>query len=221
MTTLYEQEVTCAICGNSDSYTFVGSTSVFGPPDLDTRPAMLARANLEWEIQRCKTCGYCTSDVSAEIPNAGEVARSEEYKRQLNDDERPRLAVSFLANALLNEHARDYAAAGWASLRAAWACDDAHNDPAARFCRVRAASNFERASQLGQHFVEPPVAGGLLLTDVLRRAGEFERARERCSFTAEQTTEPFILSLLDFERRLIAEQNTDAHTVSEIDESDG
>jgi len=38
VTTIFEQDVTCAVCGNEQKVTEPGSTSSFGSMDLDKRP---------------------------------------------------------------------------------------------------------------------------------------------------------------------------------------
>ena len=47
MTTIFEEEVTCAVCGSEQTVQEMGSTSSFGPMDLDTRPPPMQRGTME------------------------------------------------------------------------------------------------------------------------------------------------------------------------------
>ena len=53
MTTIYEEEVTCAVCGAKQTEQEMGSTSSFGPMDLDTRPPPLQRGTMEMRVHVC------------------------------------------------------------------------------------------------------------------------------------------------------------------------
>jgi hypothetical protein len=52
MTTIYEEEVTCAVCGAKQTVQEMGSTSSFGPMDLDTRPPPLQRGTMEMWVHQ-------------------------------------------------------------------------------------------------------------------------------------------------------------------------
>src|SRR5688500_9746788 len=64
MTTFYDKEKECFVCGTRHTYSFIGSTNSMGASDLDTRPPMMARMTLAWQVHRCPNCGYCALDVS-------------------------------------------------------------------------------------------------------------------------------------------------------------
>jgi hypothetical protein len=53
VTTIFEEEVTCAVCGAKQTVQEMGSTSSFGPMDLDTRPPPLQRGTMEMWVHRC------------------------------------------------------------------------------------------------------------------------------------------------------------------------
>ena len=58
MTTVYHQNITCAICGTEFEYTGIASTNAFGPTDLDTQPPEMERSTIDAWVQRCPQCGY-------------------------------------------------------------------------------------------------------------------------------------------------------------------
>ncbi len=111
------------------------------------------------------------------------------------------------------------AKAGWTALVAAWACDDlgASDEQAARRCRLRAVELWSQAEEVGQTIVEQGFgATQLLLADVLRRAGRFEEARSRCHRGLSGRPEEPFRSLLEFEMELVSNEDTAAHSVSEV-----
>jgi hypothetical protein len=58
MTTVFETAVTCAVCGREQSVQEMGSTSSFGPMDLDTRPPPVRRHSLRLWVHECEECGF-------------------------------------------------------------------------------------------------------------------------------------------------------------------
>jgi len=79
---------------------------------------------------------------------------------------------------MILENVGEYAKAGWACLHAAWACDDAKYVDAAKICRKKSFALFMKAKEEGQKFAEQLGAEEAIIVDVLRRAGEFEKALE-------------------------------------------
>jgi hypothetical protein len=53
MTTLERQTVQCAVCALEGEQHILMSTSSFGWPDLDLRPALVERETLAFTIQSC------------------------------------------------------------------------------------------------------------------------------------------------------------------------
>ena len=89
MTTIDPVDVTCAVCGAVSEHLVLGSTNTMGPPDLDMRPAPMARWTLGEQIQRCPQCGYCASDISEAGETAAEVVRNEAYQAELARETTP------------------------------------------------------------------------------------------------------------------------------------
>lgn len=193
------------------------STNRFGVPDLDTRPPEMMRSTMHLWIQRCPSCGYCAPDVSKAIPNAEVMVKSPAYVAQLASADYPELANSFLCLSILEESMSEYASAGWACIRAAWACDDADNQYGAVQCRLRAAGLLDRARDHDQRFAGQEGAEEALLADLFRRAGQFDRAIQLCDegLQKEKSLEPVILDILDFQKSLIRKADTTCHQVRE------
>jgi rubredoxin len=222
MTTIFEEEVTCAVCGAKQTVQKLGSTNSFGAMDLDTRPPEMRRSTMDHWVHECDECGY----VAADLGDAGEAGTMTSvwhaYLAELHSPQRPRLANRLVCRALLDESAGNPAAAGWRRLHAAWACDDAERAEEARMQRRAALALFQRARAAGQHAMKS-VAGGdeVLLADIARRAGEFEQATEFCAAGLALPDAPaFVIQLLVLEQELVAARDVGRHRVSEAEDAD-
>jgi hypothetical protein len=60
----------------------------------------------------------------------------------------------------------------------------------------------------------------MLLTDLARRCGDFERARRYCETGLAASEVPaFVRRILEFERALVRARDTSCHDVGEVEES--
>lgn len=217
MTTVFEAAVTCAVCGREQRVQEMGSTSSFGPMDLDTRPPPVRRHSLWLWVHECEECGFVAPELRNSAPTDARHVASKAYRAELNHLERERLASRFVCRSLLDEAAGDMVSAGWRRVHAAWASDDAGHDVEACVQRFEAIGLFERARLAGARAMKS-VAGGdeVLLADLSRRAGAFEQAYRYCQAGLTlPNLPPFMKRLLLFERRIAVECDTACHTVAE------
>lgn len=175
MTTFTQIDVRCALCGALSRQVELSSTSSFGPPDLDLRPAEPARSALAFRVQRCEACGYCWRRIGEALPTAAAVVESAAYRDVLERARMPRLARRLFCAGLVSEAAGEREAAAWRFVEAAWACDDRFAQAPARTCRERAVEMFESALEWGEA-TAPAGTVKTLVADLLRRAGRFEEA---------------------------------------------
>ena len=56
--------MTCAVCGHTFEGRILTSTNSMGLPDLDLRPAEMARSTLGMEITVCPNCHYVAHDIA-------------------------------------------------------------------------------------------------------------------------------------------------------------
>lgn len=215
MTRLYNEKARCAVCGTETEYTGIRSTNAFGSSDLDTRPPEMKRSTIFAWVQRCPECGYCASDISKAPSQAATLVHSPEYARQLTDSTFPELANGFLCKALIDESAADYAAAAWALIHAAWACDDAEKPEPAKTCRSKAIDLIEKVLANGQQVAEQDGADTAIRVDLLRRAGRLIEARHLISTKRPASTEDIISKMLDFQYVLLAKGDETCHTIAE------
>ena len=178
MTTIIPVEAECSLCGAFSEQHLVTGAATQGLPDLDTRPAEPVRATIAYWVQRCPNCGYCATDISLDYPLADQVLHSAAYEKILRRRVMPEKARQFLAWALIQELNEESGGAGWATVHAAWVCDDADKAPAALECRKLALERFasQRARQGHITGFEDPGVEELVLADLCRRTSQFEAA---------------------------------------------
>jgi len=219
MTTIYEEEVTCAVCGAKQTVQEMGSTSSFGPMDLDTRPPPLQRGTMEMWVHECVECGFVAPELGTAVQGDAQIVASAGYRAELAKAGRVRQASRFVCRSLLEEAARDLVTAGWRRLHAAWVHDDVADVEEAREQRLAALELFERARAQGKLAMKS-VAGGdaLLLSDIARRAGEFVRALAFCDAGMKIAELPeFVTKLLAFQRDLVLARDAGCHSVAEVE----
>ncbi len=124
MTTIVPVFKTCAVCGATSEHEALASTNTIGPPDLDLRPAPMARWALAEQIQRCPECGYCAQDLAVAGASARQIVQNDAYQAELEHDGYPELTREYLCSSLLLSVAGEDGRAGRAALMGAWAADD-------------------------------------------------------------------------------------------------
>jgi uncharacterized protein (DUF2225 family) len=220
MTTLNSTEITCAVCGQPSEHLLLGSTATLGPPDFDTRPAPLMRDTIWHWVMACPQCGYAAPYIGEAVPEAVPIVRSESYRALRSDASVPDKAAHFLCYAHLLDRLGVHADAGWAALHAAWICDDSGQPDAAHRCRARAVELWRKAKKLGQNYSDETYTEFALVTDVLRRIGDFDHAVEACrEGLDEKDIPPAVEAMLRRQLVLIQQKDTACHSMSELPES--
>jgi hypothetical protein len=215
MTTLFPQEETCFVCGKTSKHTVIGSTNTFGSPDLDLRPPEMQRSTITHWVQRCPSCGYCSSSISEGPAIAKQVVTQPEYIEQRDNPGFPALADSFLCWGLIQAADGGDANAGRAALDAAWICDDARAAEKADICRRKAIASFTGAKAKGQQFAGDGATESLLLADLYRRTGQFDQVEAICNVALAQHPEELIQSLFSAQRQYAQNQDRQRHTIEE------
>ena len=175
MTTQYLESAACAICGAANDVIVVSSTHSFGAMDLDTRPAPMMRDTLGAQIQKCRGCGFCSSDITSSAGIDVSLVQTDAYRQLLHDPRFPDLARQFRAHGYLVEAAGSLQTAARAQLSAAWVCDDkAGDDPtAAETCREDTLRLFALLHDRSTSFGADLATDRILSLDLLRRTRQF------------------------------------------------
>ena len=173
MTMIYMETCRCAVCGAEVEVHVITSTnSFFGSPDLDLRPAEMARSTMDFWVQECPECGYVSRFVS-EKP--GWVTRkwleTPEYLGCDGLNFRSDLAKRFYRCYTILRLNQDAEGAFHALLNCAWACDDSKERRNAAHCRALAAALADELIA-GEHAGDEKLK--LIKADLLRRSGKFK-----------------------------------------------
>ena len=89
MTTIAEERLSCGVCGNESVHLVLNSTSSFGSPDLDLRPAEPQRSSISYTMHFCPSCGFCAPLLDAKDTPRIDIIQTIEYKEQLNQQSLP------------------------------------------------------------------------------------------------------------------------------------
>jgi len=192
-------ERSCASCGAAAPPRFRAPPAEQAP-DLDFRPGEPARSTLPRWVVTCRRCGACAPDLTDLPPGAAGLVQSAAYKSL----DRPAPALRFLRWAMLCTAGERHEAAE-ATLQAAWTLDDAEDASGAASLRREAALLWGT----------PDTAeSALRLLDVLRRAGEFERASALAADLDKRPLDENSARIVAFQRDRIAERDAGRHLLS-------
>lgn len=240
MTMMENFPYTCSVCGGTTSFQTVISTNAFGSADLDLRPPEMQRSTMPAWVQTCPHCGFAAGQISRETSATREFLASAEYA-SLTDvtGDAPKATLPVLAREFYMASKCDLAdgndvAATHDLLHAAWACDDAGDAAAgyARRFRVMSADLFEEMlAEVDAEEADDDDGGQpeairvrLMVIDLLRRAGELDRAAARCSETkrllSTMECDRTLALVTAYEQDLIDKGDTGGHTVQEAVEAE-
>lgn len=213
MATIATEEKRCGVCGKTSVQGFVADAGRLGTADLDLRPPPDQRETIAHWVQGCPHCGYCGLTLEEPIPGAAEVMASPEY-RAIREGSNPELVVRLLCASTLLEHAGRWVEAAETALWAAWAADDAGADDAAARARRRTLDLLAEVRLRGEHYIEDPNAETLVMADIARRAGGFDRAEELLDGLG-GVDDPRFAAIVAFQRARVAAHDTGRYTVEE------
>jgi hypothetical protein len=201
----------CAVCGGLSNQCRLTSTNSFGSPDLDLRPAGMARHTLGMRIQVCPHCGYAAGDISRSADVTREWLKNEIYQTCSGIAFESRTAKAYFRRSLIARQTGDEREE-FAALRcAAWVCDDAGERAAAAVCRKMAAEI------VGKLLAADSENTGLwvMKADMMRRAGMFEQMIEE--YGRIFLNDPPLDRLLDFEREKAAAHDDGRYTLDDAE----
>ncbi len=215
MTFDQNQEVKCGFCGHTAPKTVLANSSWLGSPDLDLRLPEPARSSLAHYVVRCQACGYCAFDLGVEPSSwARDAVASDRYRRQLADESYPELARAFLCSAMAHSAAGEDARAGWATMGAAWVCDDLGSEMSG-YCRHVAAHYFHEAQEFDEPFASDRGSEHAILADLFRRSRQYADAEKEIEEGLNATNDETTRVVLSFIRELMDRDDDGAHTVAE------
>lgn len=206
-----EKEFICSVCGKSSIHSVISENiAPSGVPDLDLRPDGKLRETLGFLVMECPHCGYCNSTLSAAFDGEKDYLTSEEYKTLGGIDTENETASRYIRKALCMVKNHSYKDAVKGYLSAAWALDDANDMINAALCRSAAVNVIDS---------HPAAFKGdsnfrILLADLLRRSGEFDRVLRE--YSGEAFKSQLMTAIAFFEVQLAAQGDSAAHRANEV-----
>lgn len=206
MTTINRLVKKCMHCGALNRCDEITSTSSFGLPDLDTRPAPLARQAIEFGAHRCTHCNYASENLERKIIFDDSILTSENYIKVLKSDY-PELAKNYILASMIRESIGNYNDAALFMLQACWVLDDKDID--AKKTRIVAAKLFEKT--------EGMETARLIIIDLYRRAEEYDAAKMMINKSREFISDPFMKDVLKCEEVLVDIYDSECHSCDDIE----
>lgn len=217
MTTFFDMDITCCICGKTQKQQVLMSTNAFGSPDLDSRPPEMQRSTIDHWVQRCPSCGYCARDLSQCDPDIESIIKSSAYQSILQDSSLPSLAASFMAVSYQKQQVEKFSESAWAAIHAAWVCDDKDDRGGAKNCRLEAITMINKGKTLSQNLIKQAGGSELITIDLMRRAEMFEEALQLAEETITKDIEETIIKIIQFQIKLIHAKDTQTYTQSQAE----
>ncbi|MBZ0184455.1 MAG: DUF2225 domain-containing protein [Melioribacteraceae bacterium] len=227
MTTFLPQLVNCIICNTQNEVYLLTSTNSFGSPDLDYRPAGMARYTLIYQIQTCSSCGFSAPIISEDFLDmlseereeqklqlklVKELINTKEYKSIINNRKYSDLFNSFYAASLIQEKIGNITTAFHLALKAAWSADDRNNKKAAKYARSRA---LELLEQLTEDDIDK-VTKVLINIDLLRRNEEFTEVNNLINLARNIIEDEEALKIINYQRDLELKKDSSVRSINEL-----
>lgn len=176
MTTFIWRECTCAVCGSTHEYDYLGSIFAFTAyDDLDFRLNDYRRSLIRVNLHECPDCGYVSKEVSDECPVPAEFLNSSSYQncdgREFTDNEGGR---RYYRKYLIDRYLNNKEAALQDLIHGAWASDDCLDE-----------TNVNGFRELALPYIKEEIQNHpeneklwLIRADLLRRNGRFKELKE-------------------------------------------
>jgi len=216
MSMIYNYDVICANCGYTSTFSAGGSYEEGDHDELDTRPPVEYIGDAVPLPHICVNCGYCSPDLEEISPYRIEIINSQDYKKQLYEAYFPAIINRFLCYALILEKENQIAPAGWTALHAFWFCDDNEWKKEGNKCRMKAIEYFKIADSKGAQIYEDSNDFIGLLTDIHRRAENFDDALKLCEMGLTLDLKYMQRIQLLFERKLIRNKDSNRYSVLHV-----
>lgn len=212
MSSIIQSKKKCAVCGHEYVFKEVLGTNSMGYMDLDTRPPMMKRKFLPYEIQMCEKCFYSNGDLETLITGLNiEILKSKEYLRVSNNNALDNTAKAFWLAALAYVSVADYREAGFLFLKAAWIFDDLGKKESAKLARL------ESHKYLSIYVEETEDINLAVLTvDLQRRIGDFSDAIDTANQLISFEVDEFLEKILKLEIKLCRKNDSSCHNVGEV-----
>ncbi|MBR2871303.1 MAG: hypothetical protein IKB98_08020 [Clostridia bacterium] len=204
-----EIKVKCSVCGKKSEQSFLTSTNQFGSPDLDFRPAQMARSTMLMWLQECPNCGFVAKKLSDKTKITKEFLLDKQYLYCDNRNFISELAEMFYRHYLISIFNNENEAAFYSLLHAAWASDDSEDNDNAIYCRKKAIIQLSK-------FVDEEKKEELMVVcaDLLRRSGQFDLLVTE--YQGKNFSSELFNKIITFQIEKAKEKDTTCYTINDI-----
>lgn len=212
MTTFFSLDFTCAICGHTEKFNCIGSTSIFGYMDLDTRPAELKRSTLVNEVQMCPKCHYANYQITDLIEGVDQrVLASDRLQTIIKDNSISDNIKKFIIAATLYELSNNYHDAAYLYLNAAWLYDDLNDIENSQKYRKFSIGMLKQYLETNNDH-----HSRCLLVDLLRRTNSFDEAITEAKNLLIEVKDDLLKSILNYQIELCIDKDNKCHNLEEV-----
>ena len=209
MTTIRKIEQKCPVCKKPSLVSVLTSTSTWGYPDLDLRPAEMQRSSMFAWLAQCPHCGYVSGNFNNGTDLTEEFLQGEEYQNLEGYEFKSDLSKRFYRAYLIAKELNNKRKCFFNLLHCAWKCDDAE-DANAREIRKKALSyidEFEAGEDEKRNLL-------CMKADLLRRSGQFDSLIEE--FTGVTIGDELYDKIIAFQIEKACEKDTSCYTVEDV-----
>ncbi|MBQ2666527.1 hypothetical protein [Methanobrevibacter sp.] len=208
MTTIRDFDEKCPVCEKTSPQQVMMSTSTWGYPDLDLRPAEMKRSSMFAWLNECPHCGYISGNFENEPCITKDFLKSEKYLTCDGIEFSSKLSAKFFKAYLIANEEKDTQKCFFNLLHCAWTCDDAGDSNAVKI-RKMALDHFDYL-EYGDGEKKDYLA---MKADILRRSGQFDRLTSEFSDVV-IGEEPYD-TIIGFQIQKAIERDTGCYTVGD------
>lgn len=210
MSITYSKRIKCSVCGESDSYSILKRKKKYDDTSWIWRGFIL-----ECSIQRCPSCGYCSSNISKQNLVNTQFIRSRDYLNQLDNNSYPALANSYLCWSMIQENNNNFVGAIRSLIDATTVCEDyIFYTESEDHCREKIVGLIEAIEQkLEYQKFKLSYKEYLFLLKIfnLRRIGNFEKAQKLYEQNLERINKSGYKYIFEFLYENVLQRNRGSH----------
>lgn len=211
MTTVRKFDKKCAICTETSPQSIMTSTSTWGYPDLDLRPAEMKRSSMFAWLQECPHCGYVARDIEqSQVKIPLDFLKSEEYLTCEGHDFKSDLAKRFYRHHLISKANDIHDLEFYSLLHCAWVCDD-NDDNLAVDIRNLALKSIDKVDTKNDDEKDNLK---LIKADLLRRSLQFDELIGE--FKDVFFEDKIKNEIINFQLELSAKKDSGCYTIEDI-----
>lgn len=200
---------TCAVCGQTSQQPVISSTSTWGYPDLDLRPAEMQRSSMFAWLHECPHCGYVAHNLENELEVSTNLLKTDAYLTCEGNDFKSDLSRRFYKHYMISKAENDHGSEFLSLLHCAWTCDD-NDDELAYEIRKLALQSIDKIDAESDEENNNLM---LMKVDLLRRTGQFDKVIN--DFKDVTLEDKLLNDIITFQIELAMNKDSECHTVDD------